>query len=219
MVSIHGREFEVEDEPADYWKWIQEGRYDHEWQVYNRHLKPEHNFVDLGAWVGAHSLYAGKVAASVLAVEPDPVAFDILKKNIRAESGNYEIAKLAVSDRLGYAILGSGFLGASTTRENPNAGRGIGPWEDGQTFSAACMTIYALTHHIPDPLFIKMDIEGMEEKVLRDREFFKARRPILYLELHPFWWKDGGKTLRDLDQVCQLYKTVEQVTSESYLLA
>lgn len=214
-VSIHGREFEVEEEPADYWKWIAQGAYDKEWQMYDKHLKPEHHFVDLGAWVGAHSLYAGKVAKSVLAVEPDPVACKILCKNIPDSA---DIFKVAVGDS-GRVTLGSGLLGASTTRENPNAGRGIGPWEEGQTFEVESLPIQDVTRMTLDPLFIKIDIEGSEEKVLRDREFFKARRPVLYIELHPFWWKDEAQTRKDFDQVCQLYKTVEQVTAESYLLA
>jgi len=57
-VRIHGREVSVVEAPQDYWRWVAEGRYDSEWAVYDRWLKPEHTFIDLGAWVGAHSLYA-----------------------------------------------------------------------------------------------------------------------------------------------------------------
>ncbi len=216
IANIHGREFEVQDEPADYWGWIKEGRYDHEWKMYDTYLKPEHSFIDVGAWVGAHSLYAGKVAKSVLAVEPDPVACEILCKNLPDESDVY---RLAISDHAGKVKLGSGLLGASTTRENPNEGRGIGPWADDQTFEVECSPLRSVACMYPEPLFIKIDCEGSEEKILTDREFFKDRRPIVYIELHPFWWKDEAQTRRDFDQVCQLYSKVEQVTSESFLLA
>lgn len=41
-------------------------------------------FVDIGAWCGIFSLYAASVAREVYAYEPDPVAFDLLTRNIAA---------------------------------------------------------------------------------------------------------------------------------------
>src|SRR5438445_659097 len=81
-MKIHGREVQVMEAPQDYWGWVAEGRYDFEWKVYDRWLKPEHTFVDLGAWVGAHSLYAAGTAKTLVCVEPDPVARGILTDNL-----------------------------------------------------------------------------------------------------------------------------------------
>jgi hypothetical protein len=63
-VNIKGKVFEVASEPADYWGWITEGRYNREFEVYDRYLKPEHTFVDLGAWVGGHSFTQAPLQAS-----------------------------------------------------------------------------------------------------------------------------------------------------------
>ena len=60
-VSINGKPFTVADEPADFWGWVTEGRYNAEWAILDRFVKPEHTFVDLGAWVGSHSLYASRI--------------------------------------------------------------------------------------------------------------------------------------------------------------
>ena len=192
--------FEVASEPADYWGWITEGRYNREFEVYDRHLKPEHTFVDLGAWVGAHSLYASTIAGRVIAVEPDPVAYAIAEKNL----SGFDVHQLAISDKQGDVKLGSGFLGASTTRVNPAAGSGIGPWVEGQTCEVACTTLRDFVRDLPDPLFIKIDVEGSEEKIFSDVALFAERKPTVLVELHPWWWQHEAAAKR-FEEVKALY--------------
>lgn len=200
-VNIKGKVFEVASEPADYWGWITEGRYNREFEVYDRYLKPEHTFVDLGAWVGGHSLYGSSIVKRVVAVEPDPVAYDILKLN--AKDAN--IVHLAVSDVPGVVKLGSGFLGASTTRFNPNAGSGIGPWEAGHDFEIEAITLRELVKDLPDPLFIKIDVEGAEERIFKDVALFAERAPVVLVELHPWWWENPTQAQIDFQTVRSLY--------------
>lgn len=204
IVTIKNKPFEVASEPADYWGWIKEGRYDHEWAVYDQHLKPEHTFIDLGAWVGAHSLYAGTIAKGVIAVEPDPVAYPILLTN-------GVIAFRQAVGPVGVVKMGSGWLGASTTRANPLAGSGIGPWAEDQTFETNSETLREFVKEVDGPLFIKCDVEGSEEEILKDDYFFAERKPIMLLELHPFWWKDEAQTWRDFETVKAMYKAAYEV--------
>jgi FkbM family methyltransferase len=189
-VTMYGKEFSAESAPEDFWSWVSEGRYDSEWMILQRYLCPEHTFIDLGAWVGSHSLFASSIAKRVLAVEPDPVAFPILESN--AATKNIETVRVAITGNEGVITLGSGFLGASTTRANRHAGAGIGAWEPGQQFDIPCTTLHQFVkaHDLQDPMFIKMDVEGSEEQILQDFEFFEQHKPTLYLELHPFWWNN-----------------------------
>lgn len=198
-----------------YWKWIAAGYYDHEWNTYDEFLKPDHTFIDLGAWIGAHSLYASGTTDKIVAVEPDPVAHDILKGNLACLK-NYSIIKTAVGVE-GEVILGSGMLGASTTRRNLAGGGNIGPATE--TFSTPSITLRQLAATLPDPLFIKMDIEGMEEDVFKDLAFFKERRPTCWIEFHPFWWADKDETLRDFQKIADGYKVVKNDMGPYYLLA
>lgn len=207
-VQIRNRKFLVSSQPEDYWKWIAEGRYDNEFTVYDAHLIREHTFVDLGAWVGAHSLYASATAKRVVSVEPDPVAFDILAVNLPKD---VILMRKAISDKSGVVTLGSGLLGASTTRVNPSAGSGIGPWVEGQTFEVECLSLRELVKDLPDPLFIKIDVEGSEESVFKDLELFAERRPTVLVELHPFWWKDINQTWQDFEALKRVYKHVYEV--------
>lgn len=204
-VEIMGRKFEVAPEPADFWGWVKEGRYDAEWRMMLAFLRPEHTFLDLGAWIGSHSLLASTVCHSALAIEPDPVAFKILSTNIKGTK--ISALRGAVSDKFGELILGSGRLGHSTTRLNPNAGGGIGAWEPGQTFETMCTILSDYVKLVDHPLFIKMDIEGSEEQVLSDLSFFEEHRPTLMLETHPWWWKDPDFWNR-LVQLGRIYKRV-----------
>lgn len=175
------------------------------------YLKPEHTFLDLGAWVGSHSLYAARIAKRVISVEPDPVAFAILKKNVDFAHWPTEVYEGAISGAKGIITLGSGMLGASTTRSNPNAGGGIGPWEEGQTFQIWATTLrqFCATCAVENPLFIKMDVEGSEEGILEDVGFFEERRPILYLETHPWWWLDEASTRKRIEEISKLCTVIQ----------
>ena len=202
-------------QPEDYWGWIEEGRYNCELSAYDAHLQAKHTFVDLGAWVGAHSLLASATAHKVVSVEPDPVAFDILAVNL--PKGVTPIRK-AISDAPGVVTMGSGLLGASTTRTNPLAGSGIGPWVEGQTFEVECITLRELVKDLSDPLFIKIDVEGSEEAILKDLELFAERKPTVLLELHPFWWKDVDQTWKNFEALKAMYKTSYQAIRNTWVL-
>ncbi len=202
-VQIRSRKFLVSSHPEDYWKWIAEGRYNIEWDVYDAHLVREHTFVDLGAWVGAHSLYASATAKRVVSVEPDPVAFDILQENLPQ---GVALIRKAIANTAGVVKMGSGFLGASTTRVNPSAGSGIGPWVEGHIFAIECLTLRELVKDLPDPLFIKIDVEGSEESIFKDLELFVERKPTVMVELHPFWWRDVSQTWQDFEALKAAYK-------------
>jgi FkbM family methyltransferase len=209
-VSIDNKEFEVAAEPADFWRWVMQGRYDAEWAILKALLRPEHTFIDLGAWVGSHSLYASTIAHHhTYAVEPDPVAFEILKQN--ALGLPISICQGAITGHKGTVTLGSGFLGASTTRENPLAGGGIGAWEPGQQFEVLCTTLREFVADMPTgdftrTFFIKMDVEGAEEEILKDVEFFEEHKPTVYLECHPFWWKNEPATWERIRKIGKLYE-------------
>lgn len=211
-VTVRGHEiFTVADEPSDYWDWVKAGNYDHEWAIYDQHLRPEHTFLDLGAWVGGHSLYAGtRSPKRIVSVEPDPVAFPILCANVRNET-----FQLAITDHDGEITLGSGYLGASTTRANPAAGGNIGAWDAAHTCEVHCYTLrsFADTVQLADPLFIKMDVEGSEEDIIKDFDWFAEHRPTLYVETHAFWWKNPTATHEAFTKLGTLYKNFQPMPS------
>lgn len=52
----------------------------------DRFLNENHNYLDIGAWVGPTVLYGAHLAKHVYAVEPDPVAFGEWNENLTLNS-------------------------------------------------------------------------------------------------------------------------------------
>ena len=58
--------------------------------------------VDVGAAIGKFSLFAGKMGCNVISIEPHPITFDVLKKNIELNSfKNIKTINLAVGGEKG----------------------------------------------------------------------------------------------------------------------
>lgn len=80
--------------------------------IFDQYLRPDKNYIDIGAWIGPTVLYAAQKAKTVYAVEPNPASFIALKTNVELNGynnvvlGNYGLAENGSSRRL--AIQGSG---------------------------------------------------------------------------------------------------------------
>jgi FkbM family methyltransferase len=200
-VNIHGFRFSVEPEPQDYWEWIEQGHYRADFSTIDRFASREINCIDAGAWIGAYTLYSSQKFKHVYAVEPDPVALGILKSNLGANHlDNFTIYDGALMGHSGTVSIGGSALGCSCTRESCKE----------NAVTVPCVTLREFAKDIPDPLFIKMDVEGAEAKILKDWEFFSERKPDLMLSTHLDWWKEGGSDGREeyatISKVGMLYQ-------------
>lgn len=160
----------------------------------------------------------------MIAVEPDPVAFEILKRNMELNSfGDVELYPQAIADTNGEIVVGSGYLGASTTRINRAAWNGIGPWVEQYTVKVPCSTLgnfIARRHAVGDPLFIKMDVEGAEEQIISSSfEWIAAHKPVLFVELHPGWWKEPEAFQQKLYELGKVYGKARSINQRTLLFA
>lgn len=200
-VNIRGCCFTVEAEPSDYWEWIENDHYLADLETIEQFASMNVSFIDAGAWVGAYSLYASRLYKDVYAIEPDPVALDILNKNLAAnEPDNMTLYQGALMGHSGTTTIGSTILGCSCTRQTCEQ----------NTVEVPCITLREFCKNIPDPLFIKMDVEGAEAQVLQDWKFFAERKPDVMLSTHRDWWKEGGSDgkaeYEAITRVGKLYK-------------
>jgi FkbM family methyltransferase len=201
-VNIHGFSFSVESEPKDYWDWIEQGTYHADFETITRFAGPEVTCIDAGAWIGADTLYASKMFKHVHAIEPDPVAFQILSKNLAANQlSNVTLYEHALMGHSGTTTMGGSILGCSCTRETCKD----------NSVTVPCLTLREFCKDIPDPLFIKMDTEGAEAQILKDWQFFSERKPDLMLSTHLLWWKEAGSDGRaeyePITKVGKLYRS------------
>ncbi|HVG24960.1 MAG TPA: FkbM family methyltransferase [Thermoanaerobaculia bacterium] len=134
---------------------------------------------DAGAYIGNHTLAFAERAARVVAFEPNPVTYELLKLNCR-DRANVVPLCLAASDRGGTAP-------AAVPRTNYGESRIAGTPAEGElalTFELVRLDDVALlaTDRVG---LLKIDVEGHEPQVLRGAERLLRRdRPLVVLEQH-----------------------------------
>lgn len=141
-------------------------------------LQPGELFVDVGANIGNHALFAaGVCGARVLAFEPSPALAEHCAATLAANglAGALELRRAGVAEAAGTARLRPG-PGGNAGQTSLDPGEGEVPLVrlddvlDGALGSQA-------------PAVVKVDVEGMEEAVLRGaRGLLGRHRPALYVE-------------------------------------
>lgn len=139
-----------------------------------RVLRPGGIVVDVGASIGGVALPAAKIGCRVLAIEPELDNFERLRTNIALNGLPVEALRLAITDRIGTAVLhvyppvrrGHHSLAASDAATGTQA--------------VECTTIDALLEHrrIDRVDLLKVDVEGAEPEVFAGAAGALARGAI-----------------------------------------
>lgn len=93
----------------------------------DKYANPDWTFVDLGAHVGSFTLLAAKRFKKVIAVEANPAAFEVLKKNVEwNELDNVEVHECGVWDQNGEIafmpqVANSGSSWVASRKKKPDA--------------------------------------------------------------------------------------------------
>lgn len=115
-------------------------------------------YVDVGAWIGMFVLYAAPLASHVYALEPDPVARDMLHRN------------LALNDIRNVTVIGSALWSHDGTVElhsHEMLGDSMtGPSRHGVPFTFPAMSTDTLRQLAGTPDLVKVDTEGSESYIL-----------------------------------------------------
>ncbi len=141
--------------------------------IKNKLLK-KGTFIDIGANIGCHSINFSKISEEVLAFEPIPITYELLKVNTSCFD-NIHCKKLAISSKKSTAIM-------SINKANMGGSR-ISSKERG-SFEVKTDTIDCLLKDYKKSLsLIKIDTEGHEIEVLRgSKEMIKKNMPVILLE-------------------------------------
>jgi len=143
--------------------------------------------IDIGANIGNHTIFFSKFFSNVECFEPHPITSQLFALNT-GQLSNICLHKHALSDS-----SGQGFLHSIQT----NLGASF---ISNERFSEADTLIELETldfylQHFKSIKFIKIDVEGMEYKVLRGSEsVIQTFRPVIAFEQHreDFTIDDGG---------------------------
>ena len=134
----------------NFWKLFASGLWEPETKEFMHSiLQPGDLFVDVGAWIGPTVRWALEVGASVIAIEPDPVALPELRR-----IPGIEVWPGAVGTELGVGYLAT----------NPKEGGALGDSMSRLGSEGYQVAIWPLDYvlHRRRPRLVKIDVEGYE---------------------------------------------------------
>lgn len=173
-------------------------------KVFSR-LKPCNIIMDVGANIGLTAMYLKDFAEKVLAIEPCQKHYLALLSNVASEEiicFNY-----AIADRNGTFNL---YLNENNRTMNSLV------WQSGSVEVVRCLTFaqFMTENRIEDVDFVKLDVEGAEERILLSEGFTGVCRCIksLLVEFH-----DRNRIEFLLDHMFSLGYKIETVQSQAML--
>jgi len=140
--------------------------------------------IDAGASFGVYSAFMSRYCNTVHAFEPVPLSFSILSYQlIRNQIKNVVAHQSALSDRTGQRTMHIPKM--SGTINYYRAGFETRSQEDTLTVEVASTTLDKFSEKISDCTFIKIDVEGHEQKVLNGgMNTINSYKPSLLIELN-----------------------------------
>lgn len=175
---------------------------------------------DLGCWYGVTSLYLANLATKVYAIDPDPVCFEEITKNLTLNPDiNTKIHpfQLAISNKSEtiklFAREKYGASSSSILQRNRDEKKSV----DVNTIS---LLEFITQEKITQVDFIKMDIEGAEFLILPTlKEFLEqSNYPTLYVSFHYSFLNENEYAKRVSSKIItKLILKVEQLLNVSFL--
>lgn len=141
-------------------------------------VDPRRNAIDAGANKGVYTHFIARHARHTYAYEPNPKMFAILRRNIGA---NVTASPVALGDTTGEAVLRIPLL----AKGHSNQGASLSAVKVPDRFTPVTVRTARIDDlGLADIGFIKIDVEGYEDAVLRGaRETIGRDRPVLLVEI------------------------------------
>jgi FkbM family methyltransferase len=139
--------------------------------LYGRFVRPGDLAFDIGAHVGDRVSSFRRLGARVVAVEPQPGPARVLRL-LHGRDRDVTLVTAAVGDVEGTIALHLNSANPTVSTASAafvEAARDAGGWEGqvwDQTITVPCLTLDRLIRDHGRPAFIKVDVEGFEDRVL-----------------------------------------------------
>jgi FkbM family methyltransferase len=144
---------------------------------------------DIGGFQGLLTLFFATRATTVIVYEPNPASRARLVENVRLNHlTNVTVRPVGVGARASESTLVYDPLMPGAASADAEAGGQIRDTSDAartERIQIVSLDEDRQDRQLPDPSFVKIDVEGMELDVLRGMaETIRRVRPALYIELH-----------------------------------
>jgi FkbM family methyltransferase len=173
---------------GSFWEMWEQGWESETLAVIDRFVGPEDVFLDVGAYMGALSLWATRNGAGAIAVEPDPLACAYLRQNLANAAGPVRVVQKALSRDSLTTWLQPHKSGWGSSMSHLSA---VKPQQSAEDIpdSLEVPTCGIVELGAEQPALVKLDIEGGECLVLGEVAPYCAEREIpLLVSWHPLAW-------------------------------
>ena len=146
-------------------------------------LKPGDSYIDVGAHIGLYALYVAHVVGpkgKVVALEPEPKNYELLRENIRLNDfNNVETLQAAAGAREGRSKL---FLSPQNSGDHYLSSVSGGR----ESVGVPVTTLDRVVSRFDlKPRLIKIDVQGAEAQVLAGARETLKNKPVVILEFSP----------------------------------
>jgi FkbM family methyltransferase len=154
-------------------------------QLAKQFLTSDSIAVDVGAHIGTFALGLSTSSGKVIAFEPAPSTYELLVRNSTSNNASIDARNKGLASAVGRASVKG--------RNADNAGA--------QTLvSGGDIVVSTLDEEIERADFIKIDVEGMEEEVLRGAErLIAVHRPVVQFEVNLSQLRAHHSSVRSLE--------------------
>jgi len=177
------------------------------YRILDKFLDKNHSYIDIGAFIGSTLLYSAYQSKKAYGIEPDPIAFKELQLNVSLNpllKDKIELRQQCINFQSGKLKFGNIARGGDSTSSLHYKDSKTSWIVDGITFEE-----FVKENNIVDCNFIKMDIEGGEIIVLPTmRKFLEKEKPVLYLSVHPIFFKDPICDTKKIIEILGIYKNI-----------
>jgi FkbM family methyltransferase len=159
--------------------------------------------VDVGANIGVTAQHFKDHAKRLIAVEPSPEHFAALKKNKEYNGwDNVELCNYAIADKDGEMLL-------SVNKANRTCNSLVVGNGQGHTVKTVAFDTFFKENKLEEIDFMKFDVEGAEDLILRSDGFKKVTDKIktMVIEFHHPNWTELAQYLIDLGYQARRFKS------------
>lgn len=189
----------------EFWKFVNNRIWEPQlFDTIAKYVDKDTTYIDFGTWIGPTLIFGCKLAKECYGLEPDPVAFKEVSRNIKLNNLNVELLENCVGVKNGPIVMYSKSPGNSESSVFKNT----------YNWTVVCFTMEYLYKNwdINGKVFMKIDVEGAEYNLLSCwYDWLKTLpvKPMLYISLHG----EGGRIL-----IKHLYSHIEEKDNILFLI-
>ena len=143
------------------------------------------SFIDVGANIGYFTVSIGKKLSEkgpIIAIEPEPINFRILKRNVKINNLTAILEDAALSTEEGYADLllnEENKGGHSLFSHDPSL------YEGKIQVKTTTLNNIVKKYNPPEPILVKIDVEGYEYNIFKAGDKLLEKKCVMIVEFSP----------------------------------